>query len=80
MRRSMKPMSKETGERRKADRRVEPPIERRADVARATAGDRREVENRGIGAAMVDALEDILKWERESERLMKVAPKTHLPN
>jgi hypothetical protein len=76
----MKPMSKETGERREADRRVEPPIERRADVARSIAGDRREVENRGIGAAMVDALEDILKYERTSERLVRAAPKTDLPN
>lgn len=76
----MKPMSKETGERREADRRVEPPMERRADAERAAAGDRRVVENRGIGAAMVDALEDILKWERTSERLVRVAPKTDRAN
>lgn len=29
----------------------------------------------GLGAAMVDALEDIMKWERASERSMKVASK-----
>lgn len=77
----MKPMSKETGERRKAERRREPPKERRSDVARAVAGDRRVVESRGIGAAMVDALEDILKWERASERAMRVAQAAKdLPN
>ena len=76
----MKPMSKETEERRKADRRAEPPMERRADVARALSGDRREADNRGLGAAMVDALEDILKYERASERLVKVAAKSDLPN
>jgi hypothetical protein len=68
----MKPMSKETGERRTAERRSKP-VERRAEVTRAVAGDRRVVEKRGVGAAMVDALEDILKWERASERTMKAA-------
>lgn len=48
-------------------------VERRADGARAIAGDRRVADNRGLGAAMVDALEDILQWERASERAMKVA-------
>lgn len=27
-----------------------------------------------VGASMVDALEDILRWERASERLLKAAP------
>jgi hypothetical protein len=68
----MKPTTKETGERRKAERRNKP-AERRADPARAITGDRRVVENRGIGASMVDALEDILAWERASERTLKAA-------
>jgi hypothetical protein len=79
----MKPTSKEPGERRKAERRT-PPSERRIEVARAVTGDRRVVEKRGLGEAMVDALEDILKWERDSERAMrvaaKVAPPPELPN
>jgi hypothetical protein len=70
----MKPTSKEAENRRKAERR-EQPAERRGEVARAVAGDRRGVENRAVGAAMVDALEDILAWEKASERSMKVAEK-----
>jgi hypothetical protein len=69
----MKPTMKETGERRKAERRTTKPEERRVDVQRAVQGDRRVVEKRGVAAAMVDALEDILKWERASERSMKAA-------
>lgn len=68
----MKPMSNETEERRKSERRIAP-AERRADVERAALGDRRVVENRGVGAAMVDALEDILQWERASERALRIA-------
>jgi hypothetical protein len=68
----MKPTEKEAGDRRKAERRTPPP-ERRADTARAVAGDRRVVEKRGIGEAMVDALADILAWERKSERTLKAA-------
>lgn len=41
-------------------------------VAGAT-GERRVVEQRGVVTSMVDALEDILKWERASERAMRVA-------
>ena len=74
----MKPTSKEAGERRKAERRT-PPTERRTDAVRAASGDRRVVENRGLGAAMVDALEDILHWERASERSMKAAEKASSP-
>ena len=36
-------------------------------------GERRVVEQRGVVTSMVDALEDILKWERASERAMRVA-------
>lgn len=43
-----------------------------AGVAGAT-GERRVVEQRGVVTSMVDALEDILKWERASERAMRVA-------
>lgn len=72
----MKATTKETGssERRKADRRTTT-SERRHDVARAVEGDRRIVENRGEAAAMVDALEDILRWEKTSERSLKAAVK-----
>ena len=78
----MKTTSKETGERRKAERHTTKPVERRADVARQVTGDRRVVEQRAVGAAMVDALEDILRWERASERALKVEnPSTpELPN
>jgi hypothetical protein len=79
----MKTTTKETGERRKAERRTTTkPVERRADVARQVTGERRVVEQRAVGAAMVDALEDILRWERASERALKVEnPSTpELPN
>jgi hypothetical protein len=71
----MKATNKETAttERRKTDRRTA--SERRIDVARAVEGDRRVVENRGECDAMVDALEDILRWEKTSERSLKVAAK-----
>lgn len=77
----MKFTSKDAEDRREAERRM-PPAERRADSARAVSGDRRVVESRGLGAAMVDALEDILQWERASERSMKAAraTSTKLPN
>jgi hypothetical protein len=39
----------------------------------APNGERRVVEQRGVVTSMVDALEDILKWERASERAMRVA-------
>ena len=68
--------TKEMGatDRRKSDRRT-PPAERREDVTRAVEGDRRLVENRGEVAAMADALDDILRWEKTSERSLKVATK-----
>ena len=79
MRRSMKQTSKEAGDRRKAERRT-PPTERRTEVPRQVAGERRVVEKRGVAAAMVDALEDILAWERASERTLKVAEKASTPD
>ena len=68
--------TKEMGatERRQSDRRT-PPAERRTEVKRSLDGDRRLVENRGEAKAMVDALEDILRWEKTSERSLKVATK-----
>lgn len=66
----MRSTSKEEHEngvdRRKSER-------RRVTAKPAEVGERREVEQRGVGTAMVDALEDILKWERASERAIKVA-------
>jgi len=74
----MKSTSKEMGmteaDRRSTERRT-PPAERREDGVRAVAGERRVVEQRGEAKAMVDALEDILRWEKTSERTLKVAAK-----
>ena len=72
----MKSTSKEMGttERRDSDRRT-PPAERREDAVRQVAGERRVVEQRGEAIAMVDALEDILRWEKASERTLKCAAK-----
>ena len=61
-------------ERRQADRRT-PPADRREDVKRGVEGDRRVVETRGEVEAMADALDDILRWEKTSERSLKVATK-----
>jgi hypothetical protein len=36
--------------------------------------ERRQGEQPGVAASMVDALEDILKWERASERHIRVEP------
>lgn len=48
--------------------------ERRASAsATPVTGERRVVEQRGVVTSMVDALEDILKWERASERGMRIA-------
>jgi hypothetical protein len=55
----------ELPDRRDAEHRVEPET--------IVAGERRGGEQRGVLTSMVDALEDILKWERESERAMRVA-------
>jgi hypothetical protein len=73
----MKSTAKEA-DRRKGDRRSPPP-ERRSDAVRAAAGERRVVENRGVAKAMVDALEDILKWEKASERTLRAAAKATTP-
>lgn len=61
---------KEENDRRSADRRQVD--ERRSDMLRAASGDRRVLEQRGMVAAMGDALEDILRWERASERTLRV--------
>lgn len=77
----MKPTSKD--EDRRVSERRSPPPERREDAERALMGDRRVAENRGVGAAMVDALEDILRWEKASERTIRVAAQANskgLPN
>lgn len=66
MRRSMRSPTKQDG----TDRRK---TERRAETSGAPKGERRVVEQRGVVTSMVDALEDILKWERASERSMRVA-------
>ena len=44
-----------------------------AGAVTGVPGERRVVEQRGVVTSMVDALEDILKWERASERAMRVA-------
>lgn len=67
--------TKEIGTERRASDRRTPPAERRTDVNRSIEGDRRLAENRGEAVAMVDALEDILRWEKTSERSLKVATK-----
>jgi hypothetical protein len=67
----MRSPSKQGSDRRTTERRANE--ERRSDGVRAAATERRVVEQRGIAEAMVDALDDILKWERESERALRVA-------
>lgn len=65
------PTNKTQGDRRTAERRAT--AERRSEPMRAAAGDRRAMQGRGVAEAMTDALEDILAWERASERMIKVA-------
>lgn len=65
----MKPMSKGVGDRNSEQ--CSPERERRAEMARGVAGP----DDGDLGAAMVDALEDILHWERASERSMRAAQK-----
>jgi hypothetical protein len=67
----MKSPTNKGDDRRKAERRAH--SDRRSDVARSVAGERRTVDKRGVAEAMVDALEDILQWERASERVLKAA-------
>ena len=68
--------TKEIGatERRTSERRTAT-AERREEIVRAVEGDRRLADQRGEATAMVDALEDILRWEKTSERSLKVATK-----
>ena len=62
------PTKQDTTDRRKTERRAET-----SGSPGAGPRDRRVVEQRGVVISMVDALEDILKWERASERAMRVA-------
>ena len=68
MRRSMRSPTKQDTDRRKTERRGG-----ELKTSAAPTGERRVVEHRGVVTSMVDALEDILKWERASERAMRVA-------
>jgi hypothetical protein len=74
----MKPTTKEVGDRHQAERRT-PPADRH-NVPRQVAGERQAQEGEALGEAMVDALADILKWERASERSLRVAKARDLPN
>ena len=65
--------TKTDDDRRKTERRDVPETERRSEPERAVVGERRVQEQRGLGVAMVDALGDILKWERASERSIRIA-------
>ena len=47
--------------------------ERRGADAKSVKGEQRVVEQRGMAHAMVDALEDILKYERASERALRIS-------
>jgi hypothetical protein len=68
----MKSPTNKGDDRRKVERRAT--ADRRSEPARSVAGERRTPpEKRGLAKAMVDALEDILQWERASERALKVA-------
>ncbi len=67
------PNKTKTDDRRKTERRTIPEAERRSEPNRAVEGERRTQDQRGLGVAMVDALGDILKWERASERSIRIA-------
>ena len=72
----MRSPTKHGTDRRKTERRggSAPSVaETAATAATPETGERRVVEQRGVVTSMVDALEDILKWERASERAMRVA-------
>ena len=62
------PTNKTSNDRRSSERRSEPSL-----PASPVKGERRVVEQRDMGTAMSDALEDILKWERASERALRLA-------
>lgn len=65
------PTKQDGTDRRKTERRASE--ERSAGTSSSGKGERRVVEQRGVVTSMVDALEDILKWERASERAIRVA-------
>ena len=62
------PTKQDGTDRRKVERRTSG-----SSSVQAVNGEKRVVEQRGVVTSMVDALEDILKWERASERAMRVA-------
>ena len=62
------PTKQDGTDRRKTERRASG-----VESVRPVKGEKRVVEQRGVVTSMVDALEDILKWERASERAMRVA-------
>jgi hypothetical protein len=72
MRRSMSAMKQVGADRQKTDRR-NVTDDRKSGVVRAADRDGLGNPNEPVAAAMVDALEDILKWERTSERAIYVA-------
>ena len=61
--------SDSSGRRSETMRSARPKGERRGVVEEANAN----ASQGGVVTSMVDALEDILKWERASERAMRVA-------
>jgi len=75
----MRSPTKHGTDRRKTERRASASASTSSISSEATEtvapanGERRVVEQRGVVTSMVDALEDILKWERASERAMRVA-------
>ena len=64
------PTKQDGTDRRKTERRASGS---ESPGTRPAGGEKRVVEQRGVVTSMVDALEDILKWERASERAMRVA-------
>ena len=72
----MRSPTKHGTDRRQTERRGSSGASSSTEAVTETAapnGERRVVEQRGVVTSMVDALEDILKWERASERAMRVA-------
>jgi hypothetical protein len=63
--------NKVTTDRRKSERRIS--TDRSSGTVRVAKGERREGEQKGMVASMVDALEDILAYERASERSLRAA-------
>ena len=51
-------------DRRKSTRRVRVADRREEDIVRSLDGDRRQEDRRGLALSMIDALHDILEYER----------------